>query len=117
MVESNDNDIDNDINNDIDNDNKIDNDNDIDNTNINRTLIVGVCNSGKTYLMMNKTLLGECDNPDRQIKTLTRSLNQYPDYGTSDEILSIDEYKDCTVVFDEMLENKQKKYFTTFQSR
>ena len=42
-----------------------------------------------------------------QIKILTRSPSQYPDYETSDEILSIDEYKDCVIYFDDMLENKQ----------
>ena len=88
----------------IENDNNIDHDNDIDNKNFNRTLIVGVCNSGKTYLVKNKILLSEYDNPDRQIKKLTRSSNQYPNYETTDEILSIDEYKDCVVNFDDMLE-------------
>ena len=92
--------------NDIDNDNIINTDNNIDNSNVNRTLIVGPCFRGKTYLMMNKILLSECDNPDRQKKILTRSPNQYPDYETSDEALSIDEYKDCVVIFDDMLEKK-----------
>ena len=83
---------DNDIDNDVDNVNVIKNDNDIDNSNVNRTLMVGPCFSGKTYLMMNKVFLSECDSPDRQIRFLTRSPKQYPDYETSDEISSIDEY-------------------------
>ena len=58
--------------------------------------------------MIKNFLLSECYNPDKQIKTLTSSLNQHPDYQTSDNILSIDEYKDCVVVSVDMLENKQK---------
>ena len=79
MVESEDNNI--------ANDNVINNDNDIDNSNVNRTLTVGPSFCGKTYLMMNKILLSECVNPDRQRKTSTISPNQYREYETSDEIL------------------------------
>ena len=43
----------------------------------NRTLIVGPCFCGKTYLMLNKILLSELENPDREIKIITRSPNQY----------------------------------------
>ena len=57
---------------------------------------------------MNKILSSDCDNPDRQTKSLTRSPSQYPKYEKSDEILSIDEYKDFVVIFDDMLEHKQK---------
>ena len=35
---------------------------------LNRTLIVGPCFCGKTYLMLNKILLHEIENPDREIK-------------------------------------------------
>ena len=75
----------------------------------NRTLIVGPCFCGKTYLMMNKILLSELENPDREIKIITRSPNQYsqskqtkglyPNYTTSQEISTIDDYKDCVVIF------------------
>ena len=57
---------------------------------------------------MNKNLLSESDNPDRQVRILTRSPNQHPDYETPDEFLSVDEYKDCVPVFADKLENKQK---------
>ena len=40
--------------------------NNIDNTN--RTLIASSCFGGKTYLMMNKVLVGELNNADRKIK-------------------------------------------------
>ena len=51
---------------------------------------------------------------DKQ-KFLNRSPNHYPNYETSDEILCIDEYKDCVVIFDDMLENRRKdisQFFT-----
>ena len=76
----------------------------------NRTLvIVGPCFLGKTYLMLNKILLSELDYPDREIRIITRSPNQYPNYETSQEISTIDDYKDCTVVFDDMLDHNQKE--------
>ena len=52
----------------------------------NRTLIVGPCFCGKTYLMLNKILLSELEYPDREIKIITRSPNQYPNYTTSRNI-------------------------------
>ena len=64
-----------------------------------RTLIVGPCFCGKTYLMLNKILLSELENPDREIKIITRSPNQYPQYETSQEISTINDYKDCTCNF------------------
>ena len=45
-------------------DNDIDKDNIINNSIVNRTLIVGPWFCVKTYLVMNKFLLSECDNPD-----------------------------------------------------
>ena len=63
---------------DVDNDNIITNDNDIDNSNVNRSLTVGPCICDKTYLLIQRFLLGEFDNPDRQRKILTRSPNRYP---------------------------------------
>ena len=102
MVECIDNDFDNDV------DIEIDDNNDIDNSNFDRTLIVGHCFCGQTYLMMSEILSSEGHISDRQIKISTRSTNQNPIYGTSDEILSINEYKDCVVILHDMLETKQK---------
>ena len=113
VVESKDKDIESDV--DIDNDNIINNDNDIDNSFANRPLIVGPCSCGKTYLMMNEILLSECDNPAGQIKFLIRSPNQYTNFEPPDEVLSIDEYKDCVVVFDDVLECNQKHFCSFFQ--
>ena len=108
VVESKDDDIDNDVDKAIDND--VDTDNIIKNYsgNVNRTLVVGPCSCGKTYLIMNKILLIEYDNVDRQIKILARFPSHYLGYETSYRILSQDVYKNYLVVFDDMLENKQK---------
>ena len=75
----------------------------------NSTLIVGPCFCGKTYLMLNKILLSELENPDKDIKYLTRSPNQYPNYETSQEISTINDYKDCLVIFDDMLDHNEKE--------
>ena len=64
--------------------------------------------SCETYHMMNKNILSEYNNPDREIQILTRSPSQYPDYDKPDDILSIDKYKECVDIFDDMLENKQR---------
>ena len=56
---------------------------------------------------MNKILLSECDNRDRQIRILITSPNQYSGHETSGE------FKDCLLVYDDMLENK-KKIFAHF---
>ena len=104
----------NDIDSDIDNDNTINLDKDIDNKNVNTTLKAGPCFCGKNYLMMNEILLSKCDNPDSQKKNLTRSPNHYSKNEASYEILSIDEYKDCLVVSDDILQNKQKDFSLFF---
>ena len=83
----------------------------------NRTLIVGPCFCGKTYLMLNKILLSELENPDREIKIITRSPNQYPLYETSQEISVVDDYKNCTVVFDDMLDSNQRELCIHFFTR
>ena len=98
--------------NEIYNDNTTDTDND-DNNN-NRTLIVGPCFCGTSHLMMNRLVLSESDNPARKMKFLTRSPNQYPDNETSDSNLSLDDYKDCVVVFDDMLDHKEKEICPVF---
>ena len=71
--------------------------------NNNRTLIVGPCFCGKTYLMMIKIPSSELKNPNRKLKFLIRSPNRYPRYNTAEELSTIYEYKDCVVVFDDML--------------
>ena len=43
----------------------------------NRTLIVGPSLCGKTHLLLNKLQLIRLDNPEQQIKTITRSPEQY----------------------------------------
>ena len=63
---------------------------------------------------MNKIFVSECGNSDGQKKFSTRFPNQYPIYETPGEILSIDEYKYCAVVFDDMLENEQKDLLPFF---
>ena len=64
--------------------------------------------------MLNKILLSELENPDREIKIITRSPNQYPNYETSQEISTIDDYKDCLVIFDDMLDYNQKEIHPFF---
>ena len=57
--------------------------------------------------MMNNFLSSELNNRGRKIKILTKSPNQCPDYDAGEEFL-IDDHKRCLVVFDDMIENKQK---------
>ena len=64
--------------------------------------------------MLNKILLHELENPNREIKILTRSPNQYPNYETSQEVSTIDDYKDCVVIFDDMLDHNQKEIHPFF---
>ena len=44
------------------------------------------------------------------MNVLTRCPKQHLDYDTEEEISSTVEYKDCLVVFYDMLESKQKKF-------
>ena len=64
--------------------------------------------------MLNKILLSELENPDREIKMKTRSPNQYPQYETSQEKSVVDDYKNCTVVFDDMLDHNQTEIHPFF---
>ena len=102
-------------NNQIDN-NQIDdnNNNQIDN-NCNRTLIVGPSFCGKTHLLLNKLQLIRLDNPEQKICIITRSPEQYnkseiEDVSVEEDLgdKSIQDFQNCCVVFDDMLDSNQK---------
>ena len=78
------------------------------------TLIIGLSNCGKTYLM-NYTLLRR----QKPIFIITRSLNQYPNIKaqTSDENQPLENYGKSIVVFDDMLLSKQGSNFDLFFRR
>ena len=104
---------------DDDNENQIDDDNEnhnnqIDN-NCNRTLIVGPSFCGKTHLLLNKLQLIRLDNPEQKICIITRSPEQYNKIEIEDvsvdenlEDKSIQDFQNCCVVFDDMLDSNQK---------
>ena len=100
------------------------NDNDNDNK-CNRTLIVGPSFCGKTHLLLNKLRLIRLEDPEKQIRIITRSPEQYEDAercidigGASQGALQgrevkenvgdLKEYRGCCVVFDDMLDSNQK---------
>ena len=114
------NQIDDDNENQIDDDNENhnnqidDNNNQIDN-NCNRTLIVGPSFCGKTHLLLNKLQLIRLDNPEQKICIITRSPEQYNKIEIEDvpveedlEDKSIQDFQNCCVVFDDMLDTSQK---------
>ena len=79
----------------------------------NRTLIVGPSFCGKTYLLLNKIKLRRFDYPDQQIKIITRSPEQYEnidveDVSVEEQITDFQDYQNCCVVFDDMLDSNQK---------
>ena len=94
------------------------NNNDKDNdNNCNRTLIVGPSFCGKTHLLLNKIRLIRLEHPEKQIRIITRSPEQYEDIdmgGASqgievEEIVGeLEEYRGCCVVFDDMFDSNQK---------
>ena len=103
------------LNNDDDNNNN-DNNND-DNNKCNRTLIVGPSFCGKTHLLLNKLRLIRLEDPEKQIRIITRSPEQYEDVKLDLELGDIEmeenvgdleEYRGCCVVFDDMLDSNQK---------
>ena len=59
-----------------DNNNDINND---DNNKCNRTLIVGPSFCGKTHLLLNKLRLIRLEDPEKQVRIITRSPEQYED--------------------------------------
>ena len=98
-----------------------DNDNN-DNIMFNRTLIVGPSFCGKTHLLLNKLQLIRLDDNTRKIHIITRSPEQYSntallasgieieqvkvEVDLEDE--SIQDFQNCCVVFDDMLDTSQK---------
>ena len=105
-----------------------DNNDNIDN-NCNRTLIVGPSFCGKTHLLLNKLQLIRLYDKEKQIHIITRSPGQYSEAAlrnTNTEIedtegqqscISVDEdledrtiqdFQNCCVVFDDMLDTSQK---------
>ena len=98
-----------------------DNNDNIDN-NCNRTLIVGPSFCGKTHLLLNKLQLIRLYDKEKQIHIITRSPGQYSEAArrntnTEIEDISVDEdledrtiqdFQNCCVVFDDMLDTSQK---------
>ena len=91
-----------------------DNDNN-NNSMFNRTLIVGPSFCGKTHLLLNKLQLIRLDDNTRKIHIITRSPEQYNKIEIEDisveedlEDKSIQDFQNCCVVFDDMLDTSQK---------
>ena len=91
-----------------DNNNQIDND-------CNRTLIVGPSFCGKTHLFLNKLQLIRLDDNTRKIHIITRSPEQNSNIEIEQvkveedlEDKSIQDFQNCCVVFDDMLDTSQK---------
>ena len=81
----------------------------------NRTLIVGPSFCGKTHLLLNKLQLIRLDNPEQKICIITRSSEQYnkieiEDVSVEEDLgdKSIQDFQNCCVVFDDMLDSNQK---------
>ena len=80
----------------------------------NRTLIVGPSFCGKTHLLLNKLQLIRLDNPEQKICIITRSPEQYNKIEIEDVSVedlgdkSIQDFQNCCVVFDDMLDSNQK---------
>ena len=81
----------------------------------NRTLIVGPSFCGKTHLLLNKLRLIRLEDPERQIRIITRSPEQYEDVEfyiqgieVEENVGDLEEYRGCCVVFDDMLDSNQK---------
>ena len=81
----------------------------------NRTLIVGPSFCGKTHLLLNKLRLIRLEDPEKQIRIITRSPEQYEDVEfyiqgieVEENVGDLEEYGGCCVVFDDMLDSNQK---------
>ena len=81
----------------------------------NRTLIVGPSFCGKTHLLLNKLRLIRLKDPEKQIRIITRSPEQYEDaefyiqgIEVEENVGDLEEYRGCCVVFDDMLDSNQK---------
>ena len=79
---------------------------------------------GKTQLILNKLQIFQLDNPEKQIKIITRSPEQYSNFELGDtglqakllwcvsveeglEDRTIQDFQNCCVVFDDMLDSNQ----------
>ena len=89
--------------------------------NNNRTLIAGPSFCGMTHSLLTKLQLIRLCDSEKQIKILTKSPEQYSDtallFGTEiDKVLveedlddrTIQDFQNCCVVFDDMLDSNQK---------
>ena len=88
----------------------------------NPTLIVGPSFCGKTHLLLNKLQLIRLDDNTRKIHIITRSPEQYSNTALLASGLeieqvkveedledkSIQDFQNCCVVFDDMLDTSQK---------
>ena len=70
---------------------------------------------GKTHLLLNKLQLIRLDNPEQKICIITRSPEQYnkieiEDVSVEEDLgdKSIQDFQNCCVVFDDMLDSNQK---------
>ena len=61
----------------------------------NRTLIVGPSFCGKTHLLLNKLQLIRLDNPEQQLKVITRNPEQYTKFEL--EEVSVEDLEDRTI--------------------
>ena len=97
------------------NENHNDNNDNNDNIMFNRTIIVGPSFCGKTHLLLNKLQLIRLYDKEKEIHIITRSPNQYEDFELEDIVIeehledkSIQDFQNCCVVFDDMLDSNQK---------
>ena len=79
----------------------------------NRTFIVGPSFCGKTHLLLNKLRLIRLEDPEKQIRIITRSPEQYENIDmqgieVEENVGDLEEYRGCCVVFDDMLDSNQK---------
>ena len=79
-----------------------------------RHVVIGPSNVGKTYYMLK--VLEKIGNK-RPIHIITRSPNQYPNYKTSNEIMTINKYKGSIVIFDDMLGARNSSQIDEFFTR
>ena len=85
----------------------------------NRTLIVGPSFCGKTHLLLNKLRLIRLEDPERQIRIITRSpevggvlrgalKGALRDLSVEENVGDLEEYRGCCVVFGDILDSNQK---------
>ena len=79
-----------------------------------RHVVIGPSGVGKTYYMLEVL---EKIGDKRPIHIITRSLNQYPNYKTSNEIKPINKYKGSIVIFDDKLGSKNSSQIDEFFTR